>query len=269
MQHSYHSGTIKSLYAHSGNRCAFPGCNQELVCGEDVNISEICHIYGLNPNSARYVEGFDEGYLNSERNLILLCPTHHTLIDSKGNEERFPVQVLLDMKSAHESFINSQLGDIITYNEILYLCDYSKVKRRLKNKYDIDYKKKEVELIGKSFSCQDINVRIVMRKILDIMHRNDEYIRYNNCGVINMLMVLYELCIDISTLASLLQYLELLNLIEECKYNSNDLNSWVEDECGNLIDVSSNYIYKIQNGEWIVTKKGMVLDAIYIEQKSL
>ena len=83
MQHSYLSGTIKSLYAHLGDRCAFPGCNQELVCGEGVNISEICHIYGLNPNSARYVEGLDVNYLNSEKNLILLCPTHHTMIDQR------------------------------------------------------------------------------------------------------------------------------------------------------------------------------------------
>lgn len=269
MQHLYHSGTIKSLYAHSGNRCAFPGCNQELVCGEDINISEICHIYGLNQNSARYVEGFDEKYLNSEENLILLCPSHHKIIDSKGNEEKFPVQVLLDMKLAHESYINLKLGDIIANNKTLYFCDYAKVKQRLKKIYGIDYKKKEVEIIGESFSCQDINVRRVMRKILDIMHRNVEYKRYNECGVINMLMVLHELCIDISTLASLLKYLEMLNLIKECNYTSDNLNSLGEDAYGNLIDISDNYIYKVQNGEWIVTKRGMVLDAIYIEQNSL
>lgn len=58
-------------------------------------------------------------------------------------------------------------------------------------------------------------------------------------------------------------------LIEECKYSSNDLNSWIEDENGNLIDVSKNYIYKIHNGVWTVTQKGMVLDVIYSEQNSL
>ena len=88
-------GTIKNLYDYSGNCCAFPGCGQKLVYREYANISEICYIYGLNPNGARCVKGFDEDYLNSEQNLILLCPTHHTMIDAKGNENIYSVQVLL------------------------------------------------------------------------------------------------------------------------------------------------------------------------------
>src|SRR3546814_14625787 len=39
------------------------------------------------------------------RNLILLCPTHHTLIDRKENEAAYPVELLLEMKAAHEARI--------------------------------------------------------------------------------------------------------------------------------------------------------------------
>ncbi len=67
------SKTIKSLYAHSGNICAFPGCNQVLAYSEGIVLSNICHIYGLNPCSARYDETKDAELLNSEKNLVLLC----------------------------------------------------------------------------------------------------------------------------------------------------------------------------------------------------
>lgn len=110
----------------------------------------------------------------------------------------------MNMKSAHESYVNSQLSNSVTENQHVYFCNYAKVKQKLKNKYAIDYKKKEVEHIGELFSCQNINVRIVMKKILDVMHRNEEYIRYKECGAIYMLNVFYELDIEISTLASLL-----------------------------------------------------------------
>src|SRR3546814_12973704 len=36
---------------------------------------------------------------------LLLCPTHHTLIDRKENEAAYPVELLLEMKAAHEARI--------------------------------------------------------------------------------------------------------------------------------------------------------------------
>lgn len=269
MQHSYHSGTIKSLYAHSGNCCAFPGCGQELVCGEDANISEICHIYGLNPNSARYVKGFDEDYLNSEQNLILLCPTHHTMIDAKGNESMYSVQALLEMKANHEAYVKANISGKIENINNVYIYEYSKVKRKLSEKYAIDYKKKEIAEIGAQFSHQSQNVRTVMMKILDVMHGNQDYLKFYESGQINMMQVLSELYIDIWTLAQILQYLSTLGLVEEFNFQSDNINSYLDDGYGNLVNVSNNYIYKIQQGCWKVTTKGMVLDAIYSNQSYL
>lgn len=265
-QRSYHSGTIKSLYAHSGNRCAFPGCNQELVYEENVNIGEICHIYGLNPNSARYIEGMDPNYLNSEMNLILLCPTHHKIIDSKGNEGKYPVQTLLNMKSAHEKYISESLNTSIAICRIQYICDYAKIKRQLKNKYGIDCKKKDVEAVGAYFSSQHEHVRSTMKNILDIMHRNEQYKRFMECGEISMQRVLYSSGIEINTLANILKYLELCEYIREDKYPSNSVSSLIVDFDGGLIDISDNYILKIRDGKWVVTSKGMIIDAIYQEQ---
>ena len=48
---NYSTLTIKRLYALSGNRCAFPGCERTFVNWEDdTNFSNICHIDVLAPD---------------------------------------------------------------------------------------------------------------------------------------------------------------------------------------------------------------------------
>lgn len=42
----------KELCAKSGNRCAFPGCPNNLYSSE-ASVGEICHIEGLNPGAVR------------------------------------------------------------------------------------------------------------------------------------------------------------------------------------------------------------------------
>lgn len=44
------------------------------------------------------------------QNLILLCPTHHTLIDRKENETVYTVAALQEMKATHEARVLERLG---------------------------------------------------------------------------------------------------------------------------------------------------------------
>lgn len=90
---------IKELYAKSGNCCAFPNCQCSLFF-EEANISEICHIQGLNPDSARYNPKLSDAEANQIENLILLCSNHHSLVDQ--NEDKYTVATLKQMKAAHE-----------------------------------------------------------------------------------------------------------------------------------------------------------------------
>ena len=76
----------KILFALSGNLCAFPGCTERLVYQDDgdenaVVLALVAHIVG---NSRRGPRGefeltAEEGNLHS--NLILLCGSHHKIID--------------------------------------------------------------------------------------------------------------------------------------------------------------------------------------------
>ena len=91
--------TIKRLFALSGNLCAFPRCTTALIQGDTV-VGEVCHIKAAKPGAPRY----DDQQTNAERhafpNLILMCGTHHTVIDD--DEEAYTVERLVKLKAEHE-----------------------------------------------------------------------------------------------------------------------------------------------------------------------
>src|ERR1700740_3702547 len=92
--------TIKRLYALSGNLCAFPDCPVLLVEDAGASIGEICHIRAEKPKGPRFDPAWSAAELASFDNLIVLCPTHHTIIDKKPGQ--FTVKVLEQMKAARQ-----------------------------------------------------------------------------------------------------------------------------------------------------------------------
>ena len=93
--------TIKRLYALSGNQCAFPDCTFKFIShDEKTNLSEICHIEAAEPGGARYNPKSNDDERRKFENLILLCPNHHTLVDSSND---YSANDLRNMKKAHET----------------------------------------------------------------------------------------------------------------------------------------------------------------------
>lgn len=91
---------IKVLFARSGNRCAFPKCRAPMAANETL-IGEVCHIRGAQPGSARYDPGQACVERHAYSNLILMCPTHHRVIDD--DEESYTIERLSKLKAAHEA----------------------------------------------------------------------------------------------------------------------------------------------------------------------
>ena len=91
--------TIKRLFAHSGNRCAFPRCTAALFEGA-TGIGEVCHIKAENPGGPRYDPQQTPAERHGYDNLILMCANHHTVIDD--DEEAYTVERLLKLKAEHE-----------------------------------------------------------------------------------------------------------------------------------------------------------------------
>jgi hypothetical protein len=69
----------------------------------------MAHIHGAQPGSNRYDASQTPSQRDDYSNLILLCPTHHTIIDQKQNEEKYTAKILLEMKAAHETYVFSKL----------------------------------------------------------------------------------------------------------------------------------------------------------------
>ncbi len=104
--------TKVALAFHSGNRCAFPGCDRSLtVDGNSDNhviTGEAAHIAGEKPDAARYNPAMTDDQRNHYNNLIYMCGDHHTQIDRQ--EKDFSVDKLLKIKSAHEQKVRESMN---------------------------------------------------------------------------------------------------------------------------------------------------------------
>ena len=72
-------------------------------------IGEECHIEAQSVNGPRFNPKLSEKQINDYRNLILLCPTHHKIVDD--NPEEYPVEALKKMKADHEARVRRALED--------------------------------------------------------------------------------------------------------------------------------------------------------------
>lgn len=106
------------LAFRSGNKCAHPDCEKELVAdgneSDDVIIGEAAHIAGEKPGAARYDSEMADKERDHYDNLIYLCSACHTQIDKQ--EEDYPTTTLCEMKRAHEckvrDAVSEAFGDI-------------------------------------------------------------------------------------------------------------------------------------------------------------
>ncbi len=103
---SLKSGDLKKLWGRSGNICSFPSCGVELAREKKANrvIGEEAHIKGEKPAAPRYDPSQMEEERQSYENRVLLCPTHHTEIDS--DPDTWTVERLKQMKADHEQQVS-------------------------------------------------------------------------------------------------------------------------------------------------------------------
>jgi hypothetical protein len=104
---------LNRLYARSGNRCAYTGCRRVLVvlagAGQPlVTLGEVAHIVASSPAGPRGASFLPPGDRDKYENLILLCNTHHQLIDAKA--ATYTPERLQAMKADHEQWVEQRLA---------------------------------------------------------------------------------------------------------------------------------------------------------------
>lgn len=98
--------TARKLFLLSGNQCAFPNCENNIIDSEDNYIGEFCHIEAANPGGERYNPNQTDKERRASENLILLCRNHHKVTN---DIHKYTVTRLKEIKNKHESkFQNNQ-----------------------------------------------------------------------------------------------------------------------------------------------------------------
>jgi hypothetical protein len=102
--------TRKILWGRCGNRCAI--CKIELVLDSTKQdnesiIADECHIISPSPNGPRHDNSYPVDKLNTYDNLLLLCRTHHKMIDDQY--ATYTTNILRQIKSEHEQWVSQKL----------------------------------------------------------------------------------------------------------------------------------------------------------------
>lgn len=91
--------TIRTLFARSGNECAFPECQHELINKKDQFVAQICHIKAAESGGERYDTNQTDEERRAANNLLLLCYRHH--IETNDVNE-FTIEKMEQIKRNHE-----------------------------------------------------------------------------------------------------------------------------------------------------------------------
>ena len=167
------------LLARSGGYCQNPGCNIDLfplfANKIFVDIKEAAHIIsssvrGPRANNAKRCD------LESHNNILLLCPTCHTIIDKAPNT--FTFEVLHKWKDCHENAIKKLFTKRIMENRFSLVKEIKRILAENKSIFELygPTKEKEATILSDAKKLWDRNVLSVIipnnRVVLELLEAN-------------------------------------------------------------------------------------------------
>lgn len=100
---------LKVLFSRSKNECAFPECTQAIALADGTLVCDVCHICAASPKGKRYDPTQSDKERHGIGNLIILCPVHHRIVDTK--DAFYTVELLRLIKARHEDTDQRTLSD--------------------------------------------------------------------------------------------------------------------------------------------------------------
>lgn len=185
---------MRLLYAHSGNRCAYPDCTNPIFEDDGQLTGECCHIKAFSPGGPRYDASQTDEERNGVDNLMLMCSRHHAIVDK--NVDRYTVEVLQEYKQMHEEKYSAETLRL-TEEQLRYLQmssdNFWKRIERIDQEEDLADLKMKVEA---SESIEDLleDVKYEIYAINDII---DDIISADYKLIDNIKDILVEYKIDL------------------------------------------------------------------------
>ena len=104
------------VWGRAAGRCQYHGCGKrldgDLVTGDlSKNNSYVAHIIASDPGGVRGDPVLSHQLSNDPENLMLMCDPHHREIDDPAKIARYTVDVLREMKRAHEERVERLLAN--------------------------------------------------------------------------------------------------------------------------------------------------------------
>lgn len=195
--------TQLKLWLMSGGRCEFPGCNvplwQDRLTLRETNYSQISHIVAASPDGPRGDKTRSKLLSKSFENLMLLCPYHHKLIDSKEHEADFPEAYLIEAKKEHEkriatlTDIKSQLVTNICFfrgligNQRPSLISFAQAKDAIIPHYPVSDQPIDIDLTGvtipESQNAFEFRKRVIAARVDTLLKHNPVLSRCNHFSI--------------------------------------------------------------------------------------
>lgn len=118
------------IWSKAAGKCSI--CKEDLLLNGDTEdlthlVGEVAHIVAEKNDGPRGDSELDLTARNSERNLLLLCLSHHKVIDDDPNS--YDVDKLLEIKNAHESWVSHNLTSNPVWDTKLHQMYYINVPR--------------------------------------------------------------------------------------------------------------------------------------------
>lgn len=125
--------TRKILWAWSGNQCAM--CSQMLIeeataKDPEAVVGRECHIVSGKERGPRYDPEFPQSKVDDIANLLLLCPTHHAIVDAQ--DSTYTADQLREVKETHESRMRAQREGVDFPPEIRFIRSKDAIPKKLK-----------------------------------------------------------------------------------------------------------------------------------------
>ena len=163
---------VTKLWIRAGGRCEFDGCNEYLLedefTGIPVRIADIAHIIGRgnSEGSPRGQDPLPVEKRNKSKNLMLLCPKHHRMIDKKDLASQFTKDVLFKYKGVHENRIH-HLTSLGPERETTVICMIGNIRENGVSISAEEIRKAVYESNGRypRFFVDENNIKIDLTKL--------------------------------------------------------------------------------------------------------
>ncbi|MGW7361102.1 Shedu anti-phage system protein SduA domain-containing protein [Streptomyces sp. NPDC054802] len=130
------ASVIKIAFGRSANRCAFSEC-PPVTLDNGVPLLEVAHISSVSAGGPRFSPSLTSAGGESVDNIIILCPTHHVLVDK--NPEIFTSEKLTEMRDAHFGRVQRALSTEQKRTTSSRLADLLEVWNRNRTNDDEEY----------------------------------------------------------------------------------------------------------------------------------